>query len=109
MLEGIDEVLETMRIEEEPPVDDGIQAIKTFVEYESAPAFKGLEALHNTVLDIDDQLRHSNVQTEVGRMCDELQRSFETFQRNVNKLTLNLKRKKFMHSPRMTPHDMFKE
>ena len=35
-----------------------------------------------------------DVQMEVGRMYDEPRRSFETFRQNVNKLTLNVKRKK---------------
>ena len=40
MLEDVDEVLETMRIKEEPPIDDGInQPIETFVESESATDF----------------------------------------------------------------------
>ena len=37
--------METMRIEEEPPIDDGTQPIKTLAEYESATNFKGFEAL----------------------------------------------------------------
>ena len=78
-------------------------------ESESAIDFKGFKALHNTILDIDDQLFCSNVQTEVGHMYDELRRSFETFQLNVNKLTLNVKQKKFMHSWQMMLHDMFKQ
>ena len=49
-----------------------IQPIETFVEFESATDFKGFEALHNIVLDIDDQLLCSNVQTEAGQMYDEL-------------------------------------
>ena len=40
-------------------------------------------------------------------MYDELQQSFETFQRNLNKLTLNVKCKTFIHSQQMTLHDMF--
>ena len=79
MLEDFDEVLETMLIEEEPPIDDEIELIKTFIEDESATNFKGFEALHNIILDIDDQLLCSNVQTEVGHMYDNLRRSFETF------------------------------
>ena len=71
-LEDVDEVLETMQIEEESPIDDEIQPIETFVEVESATNFKGFEALHNIVLDIDDQLLCSDVQTEVGQMYDEL-------------------------------------
>jgi hypothetical protein len=71
--------------------------------------FKGVEALHNTNIDIDDQLLCSNVLTEVRQMYDELRRSFETFQRNVNKVTLNVKRKKIMHSQQITLHDIFKQ
>ena len=41
--------------------------------------FKGFEALHNIVHDIDDQLLCSDVQMEVGHMYDVLRRSFETF------------------------------
>ena len=41
-----------------------IQPIETFVESESATDLKGFEALHIIVLDIDDQLLCSNVQTE---------------------------------------------
>ena len=66
MLEDIDEVLETLRIEEPPPIDDEIQPIKTLVECESATGFKGFVALHNNVLDIDDQSLCSDVQLEVG-------------------------------------------
>ena len=83
-----------------------IQPIEALVEFESATDFEGFEALHNIVLDVEDQLLCSNVQTEDGQMYDELQRLFETFQQNVNKLTLNVKRKKFMHLWQMTLHDV---
>ena len=43
MLEDADEVLQTMRIEEPPPINDEIQPIKTFVEYESAINSKALK------------------------------------------------------------------
>ena len=36
------------------------------------PTSKALKALHNTVLDINDQLFYYDVQTEVGQMYDEL-------------------------------------
>jgi hypothetical protein len=49
-----------------------IQPIETFVESESANDFKGFEALHHTILDIDDQLNCSDVQTEARQMYDEL-------------------------------------
>ena len=32
MLEDVDDILQTMRIEEEPPIDDKIQPLETFVE-----------------------------------------------------------------------------
>ena len=60
-------------------VSEGIQPIETFAESESATNFKGFEALHNIVLDINDQLLCSDVQTEAEQMYDELQQSFETF------------------------------
>ena len=86
-----------------------IQLIKTFVESESAIDFKGFEALHNNVLDIDNQFLCSNVQMEVEQMYDELGQSVETFQWNINKLTLNFNCKKIMHLWQMTMHDMFKQ
>ena len=65
-------VMETMRIEE-PPINDEIQPIETFVESEIAIDLKGFEALHITVLDIDNQLLCFDVQTEVRQIYDELQ------------------------------------
>ena len=95
--------------EEEPPIDDKIQPIETFAESESATDFKGFEALHNTIPDINDQLLCSDVQTEARQMYDELWRLFKTFQRNITKLTLNVKHEKCMHTRQMTLHDMFKQ
>ena len=65
--------------EEKPPIDDKIQPIETFVESESATDFKGFEALHNTISNINDQLLCSNVQIEARQMYDELRRLFEMF------------------------------
>ena len=42
--------METLRIEEEPPIDDEIQSIGTFVEFGSATDFKGFEALLSVTL-----------------------------------------------------------
>jgi hypothetical protein len=81
-----------------PPIDDEIQPIETFIEFESATYFKGFEALHNTILDIDDHLLCSNLQTEHEHIYDEQRRLFEMFQQNINKLTLSVKRKKIMLS-----------
>jgi hypothetical protein len=61
---AIRKVMETTRSKEEPLIDDGIQPIETFVEFESPTNFKGFEALHNIVLNIDDQLLCSNFQME---------------------------------------------
>ena len=47
-------------------------------ESKNVTDFKGFEALHNTFVDIDDQLLCSEVQTEARQMYDELRRSFET-------------------------------
>ena len=66
VLEDVDEVMETMRIEEEPPIDDELEAIETVVASDSATDFKGLGALHNIVLDINDWLLCSDVQMGVG-------------------------------------------
>ena len=85
------------------------EPIQTFASSESATNFKGFETLHNIVLDIDDQVLCSDVQTEIEQMYDELWRLFEKFQRTVNKLKLNVKRKKFMHLQNMTLYDMFKQ
>ena len=46
-LEDVDEVMKTMRMEGESPIDDEIEPIETFVEFGSATNFKGFEALHN--------------------------------------------------------------
>ena len=48
------------------------QPIETLAEFERATDFKGFEALHNTILDINDQFHCSDVQTKVGQMFDEL-------------------------------------
>jgi hypothetical protein len=57
---------------EEPAIDDKIQPIETFFEIKSATNFKGFEALHYIVLNIDNQLLCSNVQTEARHMYDEM-------------------------------------
>ena len=76
MLDDIDEVRNTMRIEEQSPIDDEIQPIEAFAQFESATAFKGFEAPHNIVHDIDDQLLCSDVQTGTVQMYDELRQLF---------------------------------
>ena len=63
MFEDVEEIMEMVWIGKEPPIDDGIQPIQTFAEHESATDFKGFEALHNIVLDVDNQLLCYDVQT----------------------------------------------
>ena len=41
-------------------------------------------------------------------MYDELRQSFEMFSQNLNKMTLSVKRKNFVHLWQMTMHDIFK-
>ena len=60
----IEKVLDTMCIKEEPPIDDKIHPIETYAKFESATDSKGFEVLYNLVLDIDDQLLCSNIQTK---------------------------------------------
>ena len=74
--EDVDEVLEMMWSKEEPPIDDEIQATKTFGEFESVIDFKGFEALHIIVLNIKDQLLCSDVQTEVGHRIRRFNKTF---------------------------------
>ena len=99
-----------LRIEEEPHVNDEIQPIEKFVESKCVNDFQGFGALHNmSSTSMTNCALCSDVQVGAGQMCDELQQSFETCQRNVNKLTLNVKRKKITHSQKMTLHDMFEQ
>ena len=51
MLKDVDEILELMRIEEEPPIDDTIQHIQTFAKSDRATNFKGFEPLHKGCLE----------------------------------------------------------
>ena len=85
---AIQKGMETMRIDEEPPINDEIQPFKTFAECRSATDLKDLKALHKIVFDVDDQLLFSDVQTDVGQMYDEMWQSFETFKPNVNKINI---------------------
>ena len=91
---AIQKVMETMRIEEEPPIDDEIQPIKTFDESKSATDFKGFKV----VLSLTSTTNYFAliVQIKAGQMYDELRQSFEIFQQNIKKLTMNVKRKKIL-------------
>ena len=91
---AIQKVMETMRIEEEPPIDDENQPIKTFDESKSATDFKGFKV----VLSLTSTTNYFAliVQIKAGQMYDELRQSFEIFQQNIKKLTMNVKRKKIL-------------
>ena len=89
--------------EGEPPINDDIQLIKTFAEYGSATDFKGFEALHATVLDLDDHLLCSDVQTEVGHTYNELQRSLRDVSAKRSQADIECQAlKKIMHSQQIT-------
>ena len=47
-----------------------IKHVETFVKSKSVTNFKGFEALHNIVLDNDNQLLCFDVQMEAGQMYD---------------------------------------
>jgi hypothetical protein len=71
-----------------------LQRNPTYLHLKVLPTSKALKLSHNTLLDINEQLFCSDVQTEAGWMYDELRQSFETFQHNISKLTFNIKHKK---------------
>ena len=62
-----------MRIEEEPPNDDEIQPIETFVEYESALKFH--TTLSSTLM---TNCFAPTFKQKLNKCNDELQQSFET-------------------------------
>ena len=70
---------------------------------------QSFEALHNTVLNINNQLLWSDVQTEAGQMYDELRRWFETFNKKLTNWHLMSSIKKIMYSWQMTLHNVFKQ
>jgi hypothetical protein len=63
--------------------------------------------LYKQILDIEDQLLCSNVQTEAEEAFDDLKKSFEEFQAKVRAVVLKVRRKKNQNLRQMTIHDMF--
>jgi hypothetical protein len=63
--------------------------------------------LYKQILDIEDQLLCSNVQTEVEEAFNDLKKLFEEFQAKVRAVVLKARRKKNQNLRQMTIHDMF--
>ena len=85
------------------------QQCEIIVESKSATDFRGIEALHKIVLDIDDQfilLRCSNGRNRCMMNYDDRLRGFNKTLTNRHGMS---RVKKFMHSWQMTLHDMFKQ
>ncbi len=63
--------------------------------------------MYKQILDIEDQLFCSNIQTEAEEAFDDLKKSFEEFQAKVRAVVLKARRKKNQNLRQMTIHDMF--
>ena len=110
MLEIVDEVLETMRIEEEHLSMMKSSLSRHLLNRKLLPTSKALKlyttlSLTSTANCFASMFKRK--QDKCMMNCDD--RSFEMLQRNANKLTLNVKHIKFIHLLQMTLHDMFKQ
>ncbi len=56
--------------------------------------FHGFESLYKQILNIEDQLLCSNIQTEAEEAFDDLKKSFQEFQAKVRAVVLKAKHKK---------------
>jgi hypothetical protein len=63
--------------------------------------------LYKQILNIEDQLLCSNVQTKVEEAFDDLKKSFEEFQAKVRAVVLKVRRKQNQNLRQMMIHDMF--
>jgi hypothetical protein len=108
MLEDIEELLESMKINEVGLDEDSdVNQPEQIVESQDKVEFHGFESLYKQILDIEDQLLYSNVQIEVEEAFDDLKKSFEEFQAKVRVVILKVRRKKNQNLRQMTIHDMF--
>ena len=103
---AIRKVTETMR-SEEPPTNDEIQFVETFVEFESATDFKGFE----TLLPLTSSTNYfaPMFKWKLNRCmmnCDDCLRRFSETSTNRQRMSSI---QKFMHSQQITLHDMFKQ
>ncbi len=80
MLEDVEELLESMKINEARLDEDSdVNQLEQIVESHDRVEFHGFESLYKQILDIEDQLLCSNVQTEAEEAFDDLKKSFEEF------------------------------
>ncbi len=108
MLEDVEELLELMKINETGLDEDiDVNQLEHIVESQDKVEFHGFESLYKQILDIEDQLLCSNVQTEAEKTFDDLKKSFEEFQAKVQVVVLKARRKKNQNLCQMTIHDMF--
>ncbi len=77
------------------------------VESQDRVEFNGFESLYKQILDIEDQLLCSNVQTKAKETFDDLKKSFEEFQAKVQAVVFKAKHKKNQNLCQMMIHDMF--
>ncbi len=80
VLEDVEELLESMKINEAGLDEDSdVNQPEQIVESQDRVEFHGFESLYKQILDIEDQLLCSNVQTEAEEAFDDLKKSFEEF------------------------------
>jgi dihydroorotate dehydrogenase len=108
VLEDVEELLESMKINEAGLDEDSdVNKLEQIVESQDRVEFHGFESLYKQILDIEDQLLCSNVQTEAEKAFDDLKKSFEEFQAKVRAVVLKARCKKNQNLRQMTIHDMF--
>jgi dihydroorotate dehydrogenase len=92
VLEDVEELLESMKINEAGLDEDSdVNQPEQIVESQDKVEFHGFESLYKQILDIEDELFCSNVQTEVEEAFDDLKKSFEEFQAKVRAVVLKAK------------------
>jgi len=95
VLEDVEELLESMKINEAGLDEDiDVNQPEQIVESQDRVEFHGFESLYKQILDIEDQLLCSNVQTEAEEAFDDLKKSFQGFQAKVRAVVLKARRKK---------------
>ncbi len=108
VLEDVEKLLESMKINEVGfDEDKDVNQLEQIVESQDRVEFHGFESLYKKILDIEDQLLCSNVQTEAKEAFDDLKKSFEEFQAKVRVVVFKARRKKNQNLRQMTIHDMF--
>jgi len=95
VFEDVKELLESMKINEAGLDEDSdVNQPEQIVESQDRVEFHGFESLYKQILDIEEQLLCSNVQTEAEEAFDNLKKSFEEFQAKVQAIVLKGRRKK---------------